>query len=232
MKKTTLEEKIRQVGIWTFGGIFWYLVIAFFLKSNYPIYEYDFNRSVAYEVIKDALTLGAAFLAPVAAFVLFTDWKEQHRLIKNEVKIEEILLGIDSVDRKIKRFLNTSLNIKADAILLENLVPLKPEIIKCSEDINELFLQLRFFYFQTGDKELQDVCNNLLIKIVSIITQYKMCLDQHEAVMNSSNEEGYGKDFLEASKTLLLGSTKTYWGQSEKIVNRINSLSEKYIIKS
>ena len=70
MKKKTLEKQIRQVGFWTFIGIFSYMVMAFFLKSNYPIYEYDFNRSVAYDVIKDALTLGAAFLAPVAAFVL------------------------------------------------------------------------------------------------------------------------------------------------------------------
>lgn len=230
MAKRTLEEKIKQVGFWTFGGVFWYFIIAFFLKSSYPIYEYNLDRSNAYDVIKDALTLAAAFLAPVAAFVLFTDWKEQHRSIKDEVKIQEILLGVDRVDREIKRFLNKSLNIRADTILLENLVPLTPEIIKCSKDINELFLQLNFFYIQTGDKEFQDVCNNLLIKIVSIITQCKMCLDQYEAVMNSSNEEGYGKDFLEASKTLLLGSTKTYWGQSKEIVNRIHSLSDKYII--
>ena len=56
------------------------MVMAFFLKSNYPIYEYDFNRSVAYDVIKDALTLGAAFLAPVAAFVLFSDWRSEHKI--------------------------------------------------------------------------------------------------------------------------------------------------------
>jgi hypothetical protein len=78
MKKKTLEEKIKRVGFWTFGGVFWYLVIAFFLKSNYPIYEYNIDRSAAYDIIKDALTLAAAFLAPVAAFVLFSDWREPH----------------------------------------------------------------------------------------------------------------------------------------------------------
>ncbi|PPB91385.1 hypothetical protein [Acinetobacter baumannii] len=80
MKKKTLEKQIRQVGFWTVIGIFSYMVMAFFLKSNYPIYEYDFNRSIAYDVIKDALTLGAAFLAPVAAFVLFSDWRSEHKI--------------------------------------------------------------------------------------------------------------------------------------------------------
>ena len=86
MAKKTLEEKIKQVGFWTFGGICWYLVIAFFLKSNYPIYEYNLDRSTAYDAIKDALTLAAAFLAPVAAFVLFSDWREQHieKLLEQE----------------------------------------------------------------------------------------------------------------------------------------------------
>ena len=86
MTKKTLEEKIKQVGFWTFSGVFSYLVIAFFLKSNYPIYEYSFNREDAYDAIKDALTLAAAFLAPVAAFVLFSDWREQHieKLLEQE----------------------------------------------------------------------------------------------------------------------------------------------------
>lgn len=73
MKKKTLEEKIRLVGFWTFGGVFWYLVIAFFLKSNYLIYDYDFNRSVAYDVVRDALTLAAAFLVPVIMQIMTTE---------------------------------------------------------------------------------------------------------------------------------------------------------------
>lgn len=102
MTNKTLEEKIQTVCFWAFGGLFWYLVVAFFLKSSYPIYQYNFNPSMAYEVIKDALTLLAAFLAPVAAFVLFSDWRSQHILISNEkissaikdniLKIEKMLL--------------------------------------------------------------------------------------------------------------------------------------------
>lgn len=101
MKKITLEEKIRQVGFWTFGGIFWYLVIAFFLESNYPIYEYDFNRSVTYDVIKDALTLAAAFLAPVAAFVLFSDWRLEHVEKKVETDSETIVRELNAIFLKL-----------------------------------------------------------------------------------------------------------------------------------
>ncbi|SCC70843.1 hypothetical protein [Acinetobacter albensis] len=101
MTKKTLEEKIKQVGFWTFGGIFWYLAIAFFLKSNYPIYDYDFNRSIAYDVIKDALTLAAAFLAPVAAFILFSDWRVQHIEKRKEQESEVILSRINILLEKL-----------------------------------------------------------------------------------------------------------------------------------
>ncbi|WP_252151137.1 hypothetical protein [Acinetobacter baumannii] len=71
MTKKSLNEKFKVIGFWIFAGIFWYLVIAFFLKSKYPIFNFSFNLDTAYDVLKDALTLAAAFLAPVAAFVLF-----------------------------------------------------------------------------------------------------------------------------------------------------------------
>lgn len=80
MAKKSLKQKIELVGFWTFGFIFLYLVVAFLLKSNYPIYNYKFNPSTAYEVIKDALELAAAFLAPVVAFVLFNDWRVEHQI--------------------------------------------------------------------------------------------------------------------------------------------------------
>ncbi|PIL64204.1 hypothetical protein B4N86_00765, partial [Acinetobacter baumannii] len=85
MTKKSLNEKFKVIGFWIFAGIFWYLVIAFFLKSKYPIFNFSFNLDTAYDVLKDALTLAAAFLAPVAAFVLFSNWREQHI----EVEIEK-----------------------------------------------------------------------------------------------------------------------------------------------
>ena len=108
MKKKTLEEKIKRVGFWTFGGVFWYLVIAFFLKSNYPIYEYNLDRSAAYDIIKDALTLAAAFLAPVAAFVLFIDWKIQHKEVHNEKNSRQIIYACDSCRASIMSYVEVN----------------------------------------------------------------------------------------------------------------------------
>ncbi|HGX3400537.1 TPA: hypothetical protein ACNH0W_002073 [Acinetobacter nosocomialis] len=95
MTKKSLNDKFKIIGFWTFAGVFWYLVIAFFLKSKYPIFNFSFNHDTAYEVLKDALTLAAAFLAPVAAFVLFSNWREQY------IEIEVEKDGIELYERLI-----------------------------------------------------------------------------------------------------------------------------------
>ncbi|MFE1617435.1 hypothetical protein ACFMJP_21855, partial [Acinetobacter baumannii] len=56
-----------------------------------PWNHYVLDKKQAYDVLKDAFTLGAAFLAPVAAFVLFSDWRVQHKALKNEKLSEDIL---------------------------------------------------------------------------------------------------------------------------------------------
>lgn len=79
MAKKNLKDQIDKVSFWFVSGIFWYLVVAFFLKSKYPINEYIFNPATAYDLVKDALTLAAALLAPVVALVLFSDWRSEHK---------------------------------------------------------------------------------------------------------------------------------------------------------
>ncbi|MGN5723686.1 hypothetical protein ACNQO9_00375 [Acinetobacter calcoaceticus] len=107
MAKKSLNEKIKIIGFWTFGGVFLYLVIAFFLKSKYPIFDYVFNSDHAYDVLKDALTLAATFLAPVAAFVLFSDWREQHKLVKLEKDAEQIIHNIYIANKTILTLFNS-----------------------------------------------------------------------------------------------------------------------------
>lgn len=89
MIKKTLGQKIKKASFWMFSGFFLYLVVAFFLKSDYPFYEYPFNHKDAYEVIKDALTIIATVSAPLAAYVLYSDWKEPfYETIKDSVMTE------------------------------------------------------------------------------------------------------------------------------------------------
>lgn len=150
MAKKTLEEKIKLVGFWAFGGVCWYLVIAFFLKSNYPIYDYDFNRSVAYDVVKDALTLAAAFLAPVAAFVLFADWREQHREINQENQASKIYYKIELIFMRLK-----TLNFH----LIE------------TTSRNDLFytnLEIEFSQINQQHQDLVIACNNAIVSSESM----------------------------------------------------------------
>ncbi len=87
MSKKTLKEKITSVCWWTLGLSVAYFAIGAYLKSDGP----KFDPEKTYELIRDTLTLTAAFLAPVAAFVLFTDWRHQHNAIKNENLSEEVI---------------------------------------------------------------------------------------------------------------------------------------------
>ncbi|MDC4872597.1 hypothetical protein ACKEN5_14395 [Acinetobacter baumannii] len=105
MANKSLNEKFKIIGFWTFGGIFWYLLISFFLLSDYPIQDYPFNHKKTYEVLKDALSLAAAFLAPVAAFVLFSNWREQHievEVEKGGIELYERLMLIKNEISDIK----------------------------------------------------------------------------------------------------------------------------------
>lgn len=99
MAKDNLKVKIRRVWKWTFIGIITFLVVSFFLKSSYPITHHKFNLADTYEVLKDTLTLAAAFLAPVTAFVLYTNWKDQHISINNEQVSKDILNIVDDFQR-------------------------------------------------------------------------------------------------------------------------------------
>lgn len=145
MAKKTLEEKFREIGFWTFGFVFWYLVIAFFLKSSYPIYEYSFNRKDAYEAIKDSLTLAAAFLAPVAALVLFTDWKAQHNksvdanfFLKLYGEYFEYRFQINSTMSEINKLLNNDVPIERISGMLITFTDSTSKMIQVMSDINEI----------------------------------------------------------------------------------------------
>ncbi|WP_291390777.1 hypothetical protein [Acinetobacter sp.] len=82
MAKKTLEEKIKLVCWWALGLTILYFLIGAWLISDGS----KFDPTKIYNLLKDTLTLTAAFLAPVAAFVLFSDWREQHieKLLEQE----------------------------------------------------------------------------------------------------------------------------------------------------
>lgn len=83
MIKKSLEEKIRDVVFWTITFFILYTIVGFLLETNW-LKTAITSREVNV-ILKDSLTITAAFLAPVAAFVLFSDWREQHnKQVRNE----------------------------------------------------------------------------------------------------------------------------------------------------
>ncbi|MEQ1137570.1 hypothetical protein [Acinetobacter seifertii] len=48
------------------------------------------DSAVFYEVLKDALTITATFFAPIAAIILFSDWRIEHRVKETFQLLEDI----------------------------------------------------------------------------------------------------------------------------------------------
>lgn len=86
MSRKTLELKIKCVKWSAIIFAIAYFVLGAFLTSTGT----KFDGKKAYDLLTTSLTLTAYFLAPVAGFVLFSDWREQHRAIKIESESEVV----------------------------------------------------------------------------------------------------------------------------------------------
>lgn len=91
MMKDDLKEKINKVFRWTLGLTILYFLVGAWFISDGP----RFDPVKTYGLLKDTLTLTAAFLAPVAAFVLFSDWRKQHREKLKEELSEKVINNFD-----------------------------------------------------------------------------------------------------------------------------------------
>ncbi|MCG5225722.1 hypothetical protein [Acinetobacter pittii] len=83
MLKRTLSQKIKDVVFYSLVFFILYTIIAFLLETYWL--SKTINLPKLNGILKDSLTLTAGFLAPGAAFILFTDWREQHnKQVRNE----------------------------------------------------------------------------------------------------------------------------------------------------
>lgn len=101
MTKKTLEQKINTTVWIMIAASIAYFLCGAWLKSDGP----NFDPVKAYDLLKDTLTLSAAFLAPIAAFVLFSDWREQYKEIKAETEVLEILAKKKSQTDQVKELI-------------------------------------------------------------------------------------------------------------------------------
>lgn len=102
MKDLTLKEKINNVIFWASFFFVVYLIVGFLIKSEW-LSKTDQLWSFSYELLRDALTLTAYFLASLTAIVLFTDWRVQHKAINNENEVIETLKSIKEFDTQLQR---------------------------------------------------------------------------------------------------------------------------------
>lgn len=94
MVKRRLKQKISCVK-WSallFAVI--YFAIGVILKSDGP----KFDPDKTYELMRDSLTLTAYFLAPVAAFVLFSDWRQEHIEKKLDGIADKLIIDVSDIE--------------------------------------------------------------------------------------------------------------------------------------
>lgn len=161
MVQDDLRVKIKKIWLWTILGIIFFLIISFFLKSSYPITRHKFNLTDAYEVLKDSLSIAAAFLAPVAAFVLFSDWRLQHRAIVRENNSSNIfsLINRFSVELNILDVFITQAPNRHASFHDD----IREKIEKCELKNSELIVEFNDFYHKvTTDNGFTDLCDEII----------------------------------------------------------------------
>lgn len=114
MARKTLKEKISDVVFWTVIFLILYLIVGYLLESLWL--SKPLKLDDIYDLLKDGFGITAAFLAPVAAFLLFSDWREQHnKQVRNEFALK--------VFRQFEVFEKVIQETSLIYIKMDNLVP-------------------------------------------------------------------------------------------------------------
>lgn len=164
MKDKTLQEKIKDLLFWTVVFFILYMIIAYLLESSW-LKEIRKLENL-YEILKDGLTISAAFLAPASAFLLFSNWREQYNaqfidktLIDLMIQLKDmnILLnrkGYDLKDNLFNNILKSTYEIRFDLDYTETVLKIYPKYI--DEDFIENIKQF---------KEISKVLDDLIADI-------------------------------------------------------------------
>lgn len=218
MAKKKLEDQIKVVGYWLFGGVFFYLVVSFFLLSNYPIQDYLFDHQKAYDVLKDAFTLAAAFLAPIVALVLFSDWRVEHK-IKNTL---QLLLDLTNLSFEIKNglgFYEAKIKLEKEISTIEFRNREDRQIILWK--IKELERKNTTFLIDTPEiKEFKDLQKQFKKLVYEALDDLHNC--EYFDFENKKNKDSplYNDDFKNYSKFSLNFQSK--FNEIKEISNKID----------
>ncbi|WP_337081284.1 hypothetical protein [Acinetobacter pittii] len=217
MAQDDLRVKIKKIWLWIILGIIFFLIISFFLKSSYPLTHYKFNLLDAYEVLKDSLSLAAAFLAPIAAFVLFSDWRVSHRLINNEREAIELLDNIKNVSFATFDFIGIINEFYEYSIPLDQVKHHEERAFKLLSNILEQLGKIDFSIknfseqnFHKASKDLLEEQYKLLSITLRMFESYKAVEQSKKEAINHSDldrligiESHFSRRFFELSEVYL-----------------------------
>lgn len=105
----TLKYKLASIGCLAGLSIFLYLLVSFFLKSDYPLYHHSFDTKVAYDVLKDGLTLIAPFA--ITAIVFFT-WYDQKSKEVIAIEAKNLVKGLLSEKDLLEKIITQKFKYK------------------------------------------------------------------------------------------------------------------------
>lgn len=203
MAKKTLKEKINDVAFWIVIFLILYLIIGYLLESLWLSKPLKLDE--LYDLLKDGLSVTAAFLAPVAAFILFSDWREQHnKQVRNEFALK-VFTQFEALEKEIH---------EAGMILIEmeHLVPHESQN-RFSSDRRPIYLNDKLFKdnsdlilsFNYKIDDIQEVFNILLDKIryfgiatsqlIEVTTVALLLLEKFKEI-NIKNEDDTYSEYL------------------------------------
>lgn len=170
------KDKIHQFGFWAFCVFFGYLVVAFFLLSDYPIHEYPFNQKRAYEALKDALTITTPIIAVILVYIIW------HTQKKKEVYASEAKILI----LELNKFRIISIELFNCLITINekfNKEDAKEKIEKVKKSAFELRTNIEYFSDITGqEREFERLISELdtLVYRLKIMTSRNDWVDRFE----------------------------------------------------
>lgn len=213
MGKKTLKQKTDCVKWYALVFAIGYFLIGALLRSDGP----KFDPGKAYELIRDSLTLTAYFLAPVAAFVLFSDWRQQHAELAIETDSTHIYKEMNGL---INKLYNMHFDIEAEENYTEKV---SERLSKIMEEISDELKSLEIInnqvesrgtngqYFAKCAKELMEEirCINLELSQLGV---YKIKMhnpEKYNDYLNTTSEE-YSQHIQKSYEGLNYQITRSY----------------------
>jgi hypothetical protein len=234
MKKTTLNDKINSIKKIFISCTIVYIVFSLLYLNDYST-DAHFDPKKIYETVKDGLTLAAAFLAPVAAFVLFNDWREEHGEKRNESIVLGALQRLKEKSNDLRRIVTSILDEFDESP--EEMLDLHSGNINLYK--NELLVELGVManskiYFE--DKTFHDKAISFCQNEIEMLDQLKNLFSSYETV----NGDQYGdteEDYQNWANQNFINSKRIFFPKAEQFINNfdckiqeLESLAEQYKI--